>query len=111
MDEVLVPVIKEEPNSDSEADPLSSGIDLRKVKVGYVKKFATCQYSKRIYEWSVPISYILDTYFLPIFISQSCLHGYVTPGLLIMLSGKLSELTQTAMNIEVPSTLLPPMKF
>jgi hypothetical protein len=38
MDEVLVPAIKEEPNSDSEADPLSSNVDLRKVKVGYVKK-------------------------------------------------------------------------
>jgi hypothetical protein len=75
MEEVLVPVIKEEPNSDSEADPLSSGIDLRNVKVGYVKKFATCPYYKRIYEWSVPISYILDTYFLSIFTSQSCLHG------------------------------------
>jgi hypothetical protein len=38
MDEVLVPSIKEEPHSDSEADPLSWNIDLRKVKVGYVKK-------------------------------------------------------------------------
>ncbi|XP_023719638.1 uncharacterized protein LOC111871080 isoform X6 [Cryptotermes secundus] len=32
MDDVLVPAIKEEPNSDSESDPLSSNIDLRKVK-------------------------------------------------------------------------------
>lgn len=34
-----MPAIKEEPNSDSETDPLSSNIDLRKVKVGYVKTF------------------------------------------------------------------------
>jgi hypothetical protein len=49
MDEVLVPVIKEEPNSDSEADPLSWNIHVRKVKVGYVKKFRSCTYSKRIF--------------------------------------------------------------
>jgi hypothetical protein len=63
MDEVLVPAIKEEPNSDSEADPLSSNIDLRKVKVGYVKTFPSCPYSKRIFECSVPIWYISDFYF------------------------------------------------
>jgi hypothetical protein len=99
MDEVLVPVIKEEPNSDSEADPLSWSVDLRKVKVGYVKKFATCPYSRRIYEWSVLIWYILYIYSQPIFTSQSCLHGYVNPGRLIMLSGKLRELVRTTKGI------------
>jgi hypothetical protein len=36
MDEILVPLIKEEPTSDNEADPLSTNIDVRKVKVGKV---------------------------------------------------------------------------
>lgn len=58
-----MPAIKEEPNSDSESDPLSSNIDLRKVKVGYVKK--------NLFECSVPIWYISYFYFQ---CSEDCLH-------------------------------------
>lgn len=61
MDEILVPVIKEEPISDSEADPLSN-IDLRKVKVGYVKKFPSWPCSKIQYESSVSVWYFSDIY-------------------------------------------------
>lgn len=85
-----MPAIKEEPNSDSESDPLSSNIDLRKVKVGYVKK-------KSLFECSVPIWYISYFYFQ---CSEDCLHCIVIMLMqildsraLAMLSSKLRELT------------------
>lgn len=39
MDAALFPLIKQEPDSDNEADPLALNIDLRKVKVGRVNNF------------------------------------------------------------------------
>jgi hypothetical protein len=43
-----VPLIKEEPSSDDEADPLSLNTSPRNVKVGYVKKFTSGLYNMRI---------------------------------------------------------------
>jgi hypothetical protein len=48
MDEVLVPLIKEERSSDDEADPLSPNTNPRNLKVGYVKKFTSGIYYMRI---------------------------------------------------------------
>lgn len=39
MDATLFPLIKQEPDSDNEVDPLALNIDLRKVKVGSVNIF------------------------------------------------------------------------
>jgi hypothetical protein len=39
MDAVLFPLIKQEPDSDNEVDPLALNIDPRNVKVGSVNSF------------------------------------------------------------------------
>lgn len=39
MDAALFPLIKQEPDSDNEVDPLALNTDLRKVKVGRVNNF------------------------------------------------------------------------
>jgi len=39
MDATLFPLIKQEPDSDNEVDPLALNIDLREVKVGSVNNF------------------------------------------------------------------------
>jgi hypothetical protein len=41
MDAALFPLIKQEPDSENEVDPLALNIDLRKIKVGRVHCFIT----------------------------------------------------------------------
>jgi len=51
MDAALFPLIKQEPDSDNEVDPLALNIDLRKVKVGSVNIFFLTVYAVREYNF------------------------------------------------------------
>jgi hypothetical protein len=86
-----VPAIKEEPNSDSEADPLSSNIDLRKVKVGYVKK---CVYLNEVCRFGTFQIFIFNVVKIVLNYTVIMLIRIFDCRALVMLSSKLRELTR-----------------
>lgn len=85
-----MPAIKEEPDSDSETDPLSSNIDLRKVKVGYVKKFPYLNAVCRFGTFQIFIFSVVKTVFICTVIMLTQILDFRA---LVILSSKLRELT------------------